>query len=143
MDWRPTVGSTPATWSPKPGELFVTGRAKDLIIVRGANHAPQEFEDCLEGSKLASRPGCAVALGYTPPAADGEELADPRRTNCRGFREGLVRLGGKNSDSHPAAHRGAPAHRRELVGAGHAPAHLERGKLRRSEALRRCHPRAP
>jgi len=26
------------------GELFVSGRAKDLVILRGVNHAPQEFE---------------------------------------------------------------------------------------------------
>ena len=56
------------------GELYLCGRAKDLVILRGANHAPQEFEDALDG--LAGvRPGCAVALGFTPPGEDSEELA--------------------------------------------------------------------
>ena len=45
------------------GELFVHGRAKDLVIVRGSNHAPDEFEACLEGM-AGLRPGCAVALGF-------------------------------------------------------------------------------
>jgi acyl-CoA synthetase (AMP-forming)/AMP-acid ligase II len=31
------------------GDLFVCGRHKDIIIVRGANHAPQEFEVALDG----------------------------------------------------------------------------------------------
>jgi acyl-CoA synthetase (AMP-forming)/AMP-acid ligase II len=56
------------------GELVVSGRAKDAVILRGANHAPQEFEDALDGL-AGARPGCAVALGVLPEGADGEELA--------------------------------------------------------------------
>src|SRR5205814_9676810 len=52
-------------------ELFVSGRAKDVIIVAGRNHAPQEFEDALDGLP-GVRPGCAVAVGR--PGDDGEEL---------------------------------------------------------------------
>ncbi len=52
------------------GELFVHGRAKDLVVVRGANHAPEEFEGCLEGLP-GLRAGCAVAIGQ--PGASGEE----------------------------------------------------------------------
>jgi len=56
------------------GELYLCGRSKDLVILRGKNHAPQEFEDALDG--LAGvRPGCAVALGFTPPEEESEELA--------------------------------------------------------------------
>jgi fatty-acyl-CoA synthase len=53
------------------GELFVSGRAKDLVILRGANHAPQEFEEVLDGFD-GVRPGCAAAVGL--PTAEGEEL---------------------------------------------------------------------
>jgi len=53
------------------GELFVTGRAKDLVILRGKNYAPQEFEDALDGVD-GVRPGCAAAIGF--PTAEGEEL---------------------------------------------------------------------
>jgi acyl-CoA synthetase (AMP-forming)/AMP-acid ligase II len=55
------------------GELFVHGRAKDVVIVRGANHAPDEFEACLSSIE-GLRPGCVAALGFVPPDGDGEEL---------------------------------------------------------------------
>src|SRR5262249_43482482 len=55
------------------GELYVSGRAKDLVIIRGANHPPQEFESCLD-TVPGVRPGCAVALGFLPQDADGEQL---------------------------------------------------------------------
>jgi len=54
-------------------ELYIAGRAKDLVTVRGANHTSEEFEECLEGI-AGARPGCAVAVGYMPPGAEGEEL---------------------------------------------------------------------
>jgi acyl-CoA synthetase (AMP-forming)/AMP-acid ligase II len=56
------------------GELFVCGRSKETVIIRGANHAPQDFEAALDG--LAGvRTGCAVAVGYQPAGADDEALA--------------------------------------------------------------------
>jgi acyl-CoA synthetase (AMP-forming)/AMP-acid ligase II len=55
------------------GELFVCGRAKDVIIVRGANHAPQAFEDPLDEVD-GVRAGCAVAVGWVPPGGDGESV---------------------------------------------------------------------
>jgi acyl-CoA synthetase (AMP-forming)/AMP-acid ligase II len=56
------------------GELFVCGRSKETVIIRGANHAPQDFEAALDG--LAGvRTGCVVAVGYLPVDADDEALA--------------------------------------------------------------------
>ena len=55
----------------REGELFVSGRAKDVVILRGANHAPQEFEEALDGI-AGVRPGCTAAIGV--PTAEGEEL---------------------------------------------------------------------
>ena len=55
------------------GELHVCGREKDLIIIRGTNHAPQEFEECLDGLE-GVRAGCVVALGFLPDGEDGEHL---------------------------------------------------------------------
>lgn len=52
------------------GELFVTGRVKDLIIVRGANHYPQDLELTVEGAHPMVRLGCSVAFGVE---RDGEE----------------------------------------------------------------------
>ncbi|GAB4385516.1 MAG: fatty acyl-AMP ligase [Elainellaceae cyanobacterium] len=44
------------------GELFVTGRLKDVIIIRGANHYPQDIERTVEQSHPALRSGCGVAF---------------------------------------------------------------------------------
>ena len=44
------------------GELFVTGRSKDLIIVRGRNHYPQDIEDTVVGVSQAIRPGSCAAF---------------------------------------------------------------------------------
>ncbi|MEO6193501.1 MAG: fatty acyl-AMP ligase, partial [Thermoanaerobaculia bacterium] len=44
------------------GELFVAGRAKDLIIIRGRNHYPQDIEMTVEASHAALRPGCGAAF---------------------------------------------------------------------------------
>jgi len=43
-------------------ELFVTGRLKDLIIIRGRNHYPQDIELSVEQCHPALRPGCGVAF---------------------------------------------------------------------------------
>ncbi len=44
------------------GELFVTGRLKDLIIIRGRNHYPQDIELTVEQSHPVLRPGSGVAF---------------------------------------------------------------------------------
>ncbi|HEY2292124.1 MAG TPA: amino acid adenylation domain-containing protein [Thermoanaerobaculia bacterium] len=52
------------------GELFVTGRLKDLIIIRGRNLYPQDVERTVEESHPALRPGCGAAFAVE---SDGEE----------------------------------------------------------------------
>ena len=44
------------------GELFITGRLKDLIIIRGRNHYPQDIELTVEQSHSILRPGCGAAF---------------------------------------------------------------------------------
>jgi natural product biosynthesis luciferase-like monooxygenase protein/amino acid adenylation domain-containing protein len=44
------------------GELFVTGRLKDLIIVYGRNYYPQDIEAVAERSHPALRPNCSAAF---------------------------------------------------------------------------------
>ncbi|MBT9548719.1 MAG: AMP-binding protein [Candidatus Sericytochromatia bacterium] len=58
------------------GEIYVTGRIKDLIIVRGRNLYPQDLErqiETLRPAFPAIRPGCAVAVALSGP--DSEQLA--------------------------------------------------------------------
>ncbi|MCI0389698.1 MAG: AMP-binding protein [Acidobacteria bacterium] len=47
------------------GDLYVTGRIKDLIIIRGRNHYPQDIELTAETSHPALRPGCSAAFAVT------------------------------------------------------------------------------
>lgn len=44
------------------GELFFTGRLKDLIIIRGRNYYPQDIEFTVENSHHAVRPNCSAAF---------------------------------------------------------------------------------
>ena len=106
------------------GELFVSGRAKDLVILHGKNHAPQEFEDALDGLP-GVRPGCAAAVGF--PAAEGEELvllveadgpAEPEQIRSRVTESTGIR-----------------PHAVHLLPPGTLP-RTSSGKLRRGEALR-------
>jgi acyl transferase domain-containing protein/acyl-CoA synthetase (AMP-forming)/AMP-acid ligase II/acyl carrier protein len=54
------------------GELFITGRLKDLIIIRGSNHYPQDIEMTVERCHPALRPACGVA--FSVDVANEERL---------------------------------------------------------------------
>jgi acyl-CoA synthetase (AMP-forming)/AMP-acid ligase II len=43
-------------------ELFVTGRSKDIIIINGRNHYPQDIERTIEQSHPWLRPSCSAAF---------------------------------------------------------------------------------
>ena len=51
-------------------ELYVTGRLKDVIIINGRNHYPQDIEGTVMQSYPGIRPNCAAAFSI---AAEGEE----------------------------------------------------------------------
>jgi amino acid adenylation domain-containing protein/thioester reductase-like protein len=46
-------------------ELFVTGRLKDLIIIHGSNHYPQDIELTVESSHPALQPSSGAAFSVT------------------------------------------------------------------------------
>jgi acyl-CoA synthetase (AMP-forming)/AMP-acid ligase II len=46
----------------KDGELFITGRLKDLIIIGGRNHYPQDIELMVEQCHPSVRAGCVAAF---------------------------------------------------------------------------------
>lgn len=113
------------------GNLYIAGRAKDLIILRGRNYAPQEFEDPLyelDGIRL----GCAIAVS----------------TSVEGQGEQLIILAEKDSRTERADEDIiADIRKRLLATVSLDPWHVEllepgtlprtsSGKLRRSEALR-------
>lgn len=112
------------------GELYISGRAKDLIIIRGRNYAPQEIEELLLDVP-GLRTGCAVAVSI--PGDSGEELVilAERKTDTDLPDQALI------ESVREAVLKGislTPSHVRILE-----PGTLPRtssGKMRRSEALR-------
>jgi fatty-acyl-CoA synthase len=117
------------------GELHVCGREKNVIVIRGANHQPQEFEECLAGVG-GLRAGCAVAFGFVPEGEEGEQLlvlaerakgTEPAGDDARisdQIRRAIL------------AHTGIRPHTVRLLAPGTIP-RTSSGKLRRNEALRR------
>nr|WSX74771.1 amino acid adenylation domain-containing protein [Streptomyces sp. NBC_00899] len=57
------------------GELFITGRAKDVIIVNGVNHYSHEIEAWVEQLPVAVKSFVAAVAVRTGPAAGTDELA--------------------------------------------------------------------
>ena len=55
------------------GELFITGRRKDLIKKAGRNLYPQEVEEIV-GALPGIRKGCVAAFGVPDPAIGTERL---------------------------------------------------------------------
>jgi acyl-CoA synthetase (AMP-forming)/AMP-acid ligase II len=51
-------------------QLYITGRRKDLIIIRGKNHYPQDIEHTVEQVHAELRPGAGVAVSLEK---EGEE----------------------------------------------------------------------
>lgn len=47
------------------GQLYVTGRSKDLIIVNGRNYYPQDIERTVESCSAALKPGCGAAFAVS------------------------------------------------------------------------------
>jgi len=67
------------------GELFVTGRQKDMIIKGGRNLYPQELEEVV-GDIPGVRKGCVAAFGVPDPEAGTERLvvvAETREPTAR------------------------------------------------------------
>jgi acyl-CoA synthetase (AMP-forming)/AMP-acid ligase II/acyl carrier protein len=54
----------------RDGNLFITGRIKDLIIIRGQNYIPSDVEYTAESSHANLRKGCSAAFSLQ---SDGEE----------------------------------------------------------------------
>jgi acyl-CoA synthetase (AMP-forming)/AMP-acid ligase II len=116
------------------GELHLCGRAKDLIILRGNNHAPQEFEDALDGLP-GVRAGCSAAVGIEREGDDGEELAllveqEANRDGAEALRALEERILERVLER-----TGVRAREVHLLAPGTLP-RTSSGKLRRADALR-------
>ena len=88
------------------GDLFITGRAKDVLLVRGRNYAPEEVEHAAE-TAAGVRAGCVVAATWLPDGAETERLlvlAEARRDlpSARYRRDGRLDLGRHSRRGRPS-----------------------------------------
>jgi len=77
------------------GEIYITGRTKDIIIRAGRNIYPHELEEAV-GNLAGVRKGCVAVFGSTDPASGTERLvvlAETRATDA----DTLERLRGEVS----------------------------------------------
>ena len=83
-------------------DLYITGRAKDVIVIRGRNHAPQDLEaalDLVEGM----RTGCAAAVGDVDDSGERvivfvEERGSPRASFAADCRQAILGATGVDPD---------------------------------------------
>jgi fatty-acyl-CoA synthase len=115
------------------GELYLTGRAKDLIILRGRNHSPAEIEQAVDALP-GVRAGCAVAVSWLPDGASGELLALFVERARQATAAELAALPDACSEAVLAA-TGLAIDRLEVLAPGTLP-RTSSGKLQRSETLR-------
>jgi acyl-CoA synthetase (AMP-forming)/AMP-acid ligase II len=71
------------------GELFVTGRSKDLIIIRARNHYPQDIENTIAGVSTSIRPASYAAFSVDSETEEKLvvvlEMPRPRPANLESF----------------------------------------------------------
>ncbi len=115
------------------GELYLTGRAKDLIILRGRNHSPAEIEQAVD-TLPGARAGCAVAVSWLPEGAAGEVLALFVERSRHATPAELAALPDACREAVLAA-TGLALDRLEVLAPGTLP-RTSSGKLQRSETLR-------
>jgi acyl-CoA synthetase (AMP-forming)/AMP-acid ligase II len=115
------------------GELYLTGRAKDAIILRGRNYAPEEIERAAE-EVPGVRAGCAVAASWLPEGAPGEVLALFVEISREAAPEELAALPEACREAVLGA-TGLAVDRLEVLAPGTLP-RTSSGKLRRGETLR-------
>jgi acyl-CoA synthetase (AMP-forming)/AMP-acid ligase II len=115
------------------GELYLTGRAKDVLILNGRNHAPAEVESAVD-LVPGARTGCVVAASWRPDDDVRERLVllveaakDIRRRAWPDLAAACVR--------EVRAATGLGVDHVEILEAGTLP-RTSSGKLRRREALR-------
>lgn len=56
------------------GQLCITGRSKDVIVIHGKNHYPYDIEASMAAAHPAVRAGCCVATSVSTAAGEGLAL---------------------------------------------------------------------
>ncbi len=79
------------------GELYITGRVKDLVIVDGRNHYPQDLEYSAQEASTALRPGFVAA--FSVPANELPEQVVGTSADAEDTSEQLVIVAERNTGS--------------------------------------------
>ncbi len=116
------------------GDLYLTGRAKDVLILRGRNHSPVEVEHAVD-TVDGVRTGCAAAVSFMPEDGEREMLLVMVEARRGVPVSGYPQIGEKVSLAVLAA-TGLDADRVEVLEPGALP-RTSSGKIRRHEALHR------
>ena len=111
------------------GELFVTGRRKDLIIVNGRNLYAQDIEELVERAAGMAAPNCCAAFGIDDGA--GERLAVVVEASRALARSGDVEALGRRIRSAVTAGLGIGPHTLAFVAPGAFP-RTTSGKVQRA-----------
>jgi aryl carrier-like protein len=109
-------------------QLFVTGRVKELIIIRGRNIYPQDIETTVESELSGTRSGAVAA--FAVEADDGERLVVMMETEAAGNRSATADLAAAVRRA-VAQHHQVQAHAVVLVPPGSIP-RSPSGKPKRS-----------
>jgi acyl-CoA synthetase (AMP-forming)/AMP-acid ligase II len=72
------------------GELFICGRSKDLLIVRGTNHFPQDIEKTAENRVPELRPGCSAAFALPNDGYGTERVVFVAEVFKESYRRALI-----------------------------------------------------
>ena len=67
------------------GHLVVTGRIKDMIIIRGRNYYPTDIEHALQEALPQLRPGCIAAVAVEEQREERLVLVAEVRSHCAEF----------------------------------------------------------
>jgi acyl-CoA synthetase (AMP-forming)/AMP-acid ligase II len=116
------------------GELYLTSRAKETLILHGRNYSPQEVEEAV-ADVPGVRTGCAVAVSHLAEGAQGERLLLFVEAK-RGVAGSQYETIGEECRKRVVAATALTAERVVVLEPGTLP-RTSSGKLRRRETLRR------
>ena len=112
-------------------ELYVTGRIKEMIIVAGRNHYPQDIEHSLQASNPAFRKGCGAAFAVSEHGK--EELVVMQEVSNAGMQPSDFQQLTLQSARAIASRHGISPKALVLIAPGNLPK-TSSGKIQRAEA---------
>jgi len=111
----------------REGEVFVTGRSKDVVVIRGRNLWPDDVERTVELCHPSVRPGCVAAFAVSDGTREGLGVLAEVRDGAPGALEAVARA----IQHAVAAEHGVAVSDLTLTAAGRLPK-TSSGKVQRS-----------